>query len=101
MTPPSFTGHKGSVQELDEYENGHMLWPLDALHLNHYDYQWEILEQCVRQLSLPPSSNHQLWEYLLEEWRSSLQDSSRDWKNHAMPKHIKAPVVACGGQAPY
>lgn len=36
---------------------------------------------------------------ILEEERSSLHKGSRHRENHAMARHIKAPVMACGGQA--
>lgn len=46
----------------------HMLWPSQSPDLNPVEHQWEFLEWCAIQRSIPPSSEHLLREYLLEEW---------------------------------
>ena len=66
---------RGVTEWFDEYENdvNHMLWPSQSPDLNPIEHLWEILDRRVRQRSPPPSSKHQMREYLLEEWCSSLQ----------------------------
>ena len=67
---------RGVTEWFDEYENyvNHMPWPSQSPDLNPTEHLWETLDR-VRQRSSPPSSKHQMREYLLEEWCSSLQTS--------------------------
>ncbi len=68
------TGHEGPLNGLmrkwlrDENDVNHILWPSQS-------------PVRVRQRSPSPSSKHQIREYLLEEWCSSLQQSFRDLLN--------------------
>ena len=51
--------------------------------LNPIEDLWEILESSLSQRFPPPSTKHQMMEYLVEEW------------------HIEAVLAAHGGPTPY
>ncbi len=82
-------------KKFDEYENdvNHKLWPSQSPDLNPIQHVWEILDRRVRQHSPPPSSKHQIGEYLLEEWLQRLVES--------MPRPHEAVLAARGGPTPY
>ncbi len=66
---------RGVTEWFDEYENdvNHMLWSSQSPDLNPIKHIWEILYRRVRQRFPPLSLKHQMREYLLEEWCSSVQ----------------------------
>ncbi len=55
------------------FDMNHTLWPSQLPDFNPTEHLWEILDWHVRQRSPPPSSKHQMRDYLLEEWCSSVQ----------------------------
>ena len=55
---------------------------------------------CGRQRSPPPSSKHQMREYLLEEW-CSIPPVEFQRLVESMPRRIEAVLAARGGPTPY
>ncbi len=74
MTRCFHTDYRGSLISLCERKNDviHILWPSQSLDLNSAEHLWEILEQRVGAALFTTIIKHQMKEYLLEEWCSSL-----------------------------
>ncbi len=85
-----------------EYENdvAHMLWPSQSPDLNPLEHLWRILGQRVRQRSPPPSSKHQMREYLLEEW-CPIPPVGIQRLVESMPRRTEAVLGTRIGPTPY
>ena len=68
--------------------------------LNPIEHLWEILERCLRQRFPPPSTKHQIMEFLVEEW-CHIPPIEFQTLVESMPRQIEAVLEAHGGPMPY
>ena len=68
--------------------------------LNPIEPLWEILEQCLRKHYPPPSTKHQIMEFLWGK-RGLIPPVQFQTLVEFMPRHIAVVLAARGGPTPY
>ena len=95
--------HRAQVvtEWFDEHENDvkHMPWLSQSPDLNPFEHLWEILERRLRQRFPPPSTKHQIMEFLMEEW-CHIPPIEFQTLVESMPRCIEA-ITARDAPTPY
>src|SRR5690606_41827936 len=90
------------VTRMDPGESGIdvLPWPAQSADLNPIEHVWSYLKVQIGARERRPSSIHELWKVVLEEWEKVPLDFIRKLIG-PMPRRVAAVLKAKGGQTKY
>lgn len=91
---------KATKRYLDDQEMEVLPWPAQSADLNPIENVWYYLKTQIGRREKKPSSIHELWNIVLEEWELIPQDFIQKLYE-SMPKRVEAVFQAKGGNTKY
>ena len=77
-----------------------MEWPAQSPDLNPIEPLWAHVKQCLARHPTYPTSIHELWERLQEEW-NKIEPSVCQNLIESMPRRVEVVLKAKGGYTKY
>ena len=91
---------KATKQYLDDQQMEVLPWPAQSADLNPIEQVWHYLKVQIGRQDTRPTSIHQLWEFVLEEWELiPLEYIQRLYES--MPRRVEKVLKARGGHTKY
>lgn len=75
-------------------------WPSQSPDLNPIEHLWEHIKRQLHSYPTPPSSLHQIWERLAEEWNKIPPETCQNLIM-SMPRRLQAVIKQKGGHTKY
>ena len=77
-----------------------LTWPANSPDMNPIEHLWVHVKRRLQKHSNPPSSLHQLWERVADEW-NQISDKTCQKLIESMPNRCQAVIKAKGGHTKY
>ena len=91
---------KATTKYLEDQEYIVLPWPAQSADLNPIENVWDKLKTQIGQRERRPTSIHELWNMVLEEWEL-IPQSMIDNLYATMPERVEAVLRAKGGNTRY
>src|SRR6201991_4608073 len=75
-------------------------WPSQSPDLNPIEHLWAHVKKELHKYPVPPSSLHQLWDRLVEQWNKIPTEVCQNLIK-SMPRRCRAVINAKGGHTKY
>lgn len=91
---------KATTQYLEDQDIEVLRWPAQSADLNPIEHVWDKLKIQIGQREKRPTSVHELWDMVLEEWELIPQEMIEKLYE-SMPRRVEAVLKAKGGNTKY
>lgn len=91
---------KATAHYLEEQNIDVLPWPAQSADLNPIEHVWDILKVQIGRRETRPTSIHELWNVVLEEWEL-IPTAMIQTLYESMPRRVEAVLKARGGNTKY